>query len=805
TPAFTLIAVTSLALAIGANTAIFSFVDAILLKQLPVPDAAQLVTVSEFQANKEVSSAFSYPFLDQLNKRNQSFDGIFGRFRVRVNLTWSGVAEPLSGEVVTGAYFQTLRIRPALGRLITDDDITAATADPVCVISYAMWQQRLGADPGVVGRKLLLNAHPYTVIGVTPPGFYGSDLQAKSDLQLPVSRMGDFMGGFFSSAAGATMWKSPGFRWLELLGRLKPGITAAQAQSLLQPLARQIDVESADPHFRVRAAGAKVFRLLDGSQGFNRTRNRFGQPLTVLMGIVALVLLIACANLANLLLARGRARQKEIAIRLSLGASRSGIVRHLMIESLTIAACGGLLGFALSFWIIQTLLAYLNSGRPPAAVLHVSSNMLVLGFALVLSLFTALLFGLGPAWQSARVDTLPELKDASTGTTSSGRQGFGKALIVFQIAISVVILFSAGLLTRTLSHLQTIDLGFRPANVLALSVDPAMNGYSPADSNRILDQILERLRAQPGITSASLATVSPLDGTLIMMDLEVPGHTNTQSDAQPGFNMISPGYFTTLNQRLLGRDFSDHDTKNAASVAIVNEFFVSQYMPGQNPIGRHFQSAGSDREIVGLVGNAPYLNLREAPRPVVYLPAKHTQSSGYTLLVQAAGDSRGAIASIEHTIRAIDPKLPIYNVRTLQAQIDQGVSSERMLSFLSTLFSFLATLLCCIGLYGIVAYSVSRRIREIGVRFAVGAQKSHIARLFLLETVLLLISGIVIGIPAALVSSTLFKTLLYGLRPSDPSTLLFTIAIVLVAGMLAVFLPVRRAAAIEPLEALRYE
>lgn len=604
------------------------------------------------------------------------------------------------------------------------------------------------------------------------------------------------------------MWKSPNFAWLQPLGRLKPGLSRAQAEAMLQPLARDIKSQFADPRSGNSFADTKTtLRLLDGSQGSNSARTKFGEPLAVLMGVVALILLIACANLANLLLARANAREKEFAIRLSLGASRSRLIRQLMVESLALAACGGVLGLVLSFGIVKILLAYLNSGRPAAAVLHASPDPLAIGFLIALSFLTAVLFGLAPAWQSIRPDVLPELKDASAGALAGrDRTLLRKSLIAVQIALSLVILFAAGLLTRTLSRLQSIDLGFKPSHVIALSVDPAMNGHSPADTDRIFDEILSRLRVQPGIASASLVTVSPLEGLFIQLDLEVPGHFKKKSDVSPGFNVISPGYFSTVDEPLLrGRDFSDHDVKNAPRVAIVNELFVSQYMPGQNPIGRRFKSGGGDVEIVGVVKTARYQSIREAPRPVVYLPAKQTQSSGYTLLVETAANPRTAIPAIERAIRAIDAKLPIYNVRTLQAQIDQGISSERVLSFLSALFGALAILLCGIGLYGVAAYTVSRRTREIGVRFAVGAQRSDVAGLFIRETIVVVGAGILVGIPAALASTRILKNLLYGLEPTDVPTLAFTAAILIVAGLLAISLPVRRASRIEPLEALRYE
>jgi predicted permease len=799
-PGFAATAILSLGLGIGANTAIFSFVNALLLKHLPVPESARLVQFAEYGHGAPINTVFSLPFLAELDKGNRVFDGILGRFPVRINITTDGLAEPLNGEVVTGNYFRTLQVRPALGRLLTEEDIDAAAGNPVCVISYSMWQERFAGASDIIGRKLLLNAHPYTVVGVTEKGFYGPQLQSRIDMQLPVSRMGDFMGGFFSTGGGGGMWKSPGFAWLSPLARLKPGVSAIKAQTMMEPLAQAIRTASG-------AKGEKTtFRLADGSQGANYDSN-FSKPVTVLMGIVALVLLIACANLAGLLLARANARAKEFAVRLSLGASRGRLVRQLMVESVAIACCGGLVGLVLAVWIVATLLAYLNAGRSGGGALHVGLDPLVICFSILLSLLTAVLFGLVPAWQSARPDIIPELKGSpGKARASSGGVGMRSFLIVFQIALSLMILFAAGLLTRTLSSLKMIDLGFDPARVITLHIDPAMNGYTPDQTDRIFDDILSRLRAQPVIFAASLAVVSPLEGSMISLDVTVPGHIGKSSDLQTNFNMIGRDYFKTLNQTLLtGRDFGDRDVRKAPGVAIVNQLFVEQYMPGQNPIGWHFKVSGGDVEIVGLAKNARYQALREKQWPLVYMPVQQTVSSGYTLLVRTRLEPRRAIAEIEQAIRSVDPKVPIYDVRELQDQINQGISSERVLSFLSTLFSALATLLCGIGIYGLIAYAVSRRTREIGVRFAMGAQKMDVAKLFLRESLLLVAAGILAGIPLALASTRVLKSLLYGVAPSDPLTLTLTIAIFVIAGLLASVLPVLKAARIEPIQALRDE
>ncbi len=807
TPAFTIVTITSLALGIGANIAIFSFVDAILLKRLPVPEPERLVRVSEYQGGKQVNSVFSYPFVERLGKRANFFDGVFGRFPVRVNLMGNNASEPLHGEVVTGEYFRTLRVKPVLGRLLNEQDILSAVANPVCVLSYETWRGRFDADPHIIGRTLILNSHPYRVIGVSQRGFYGAQLNTRVDMQLPVSRMGDFMGGFFSAAKEGAMWHSPGFSWLEPLGRLRHGITRAQAAAMLQPLASGIRVELAGPKYREKIAGEKsTYRLEDGSRGANADQSK-RDPLLVLMGVAGLVLLVACVNVANLLLARAKSREKEFALRLSLGAGPVRLARELLAESLVLALLAGGLGILIATWLTQSLLAYFDAGSASGEGLRVHFDPLVLCFAIAVTLLTALIFGLFPAWQSAKVDVLTGLKGVQTGHTAGrDRTSLRKSLIVLQLALSVCLLFAAGLLTRTLAHLQTIDLGFRPAQVVVLSIDPAMAGYRQDQIDRIFDEIVSRLEANPSVAAASYAVVSPLEGAMISMGFSVPGHVEKSSDLQVDFNMVSPGYFKTLDQALLaGRDFSAHDTRRAPQVAIVNQLFAAQDMPGVDPIGRHFLNGGSEVEIVGLVKNARYQELREKTVPLIYLPAAQTQSSGYSLLVRLRENSQRGIPEIERTIRSVNKQIPIYHVRTLQAQIDSGLSSERILSFLSALFAALATVLCCIGLYGIVVFGVMARTREIGTRIALGSTRSGIAKLFLGESLLVIGAGIAIGIPLALASARLLTSLLYGLRPNDLATLLLVCAVLVLAGILATALPVRRAVRVEPAEALRHE
>lgn len=813
-PVFTVVAIASLALGIGANTAIFSFVNAILLKHLPVPHPERLVTVVETNRPQEVSTAdsstftvYSYPFIQAMNRQTELFDGLAGTYPVRVSLARDQGSAVLHGEIVTGAYFHVLQIKAAAGRLLTEADINSSVGDPVCVLSYRAWQTQFAGDPQIVGRRLRLNAHAYRVIGVTERSFYGSQIGSRFDMQLPVSRMGDFMGGFFGGGQGGLTFRSPGFSWLQPIGRLRHNLSRKRASAVLQSLAPNIRRELADPKNRAQPDKSSTsFALRDASQGTNPDRSR-RTPLLVLMGIVSLIILIACLNLANLLLVKAKNREKEFALRLSLGAGRWRIARQLLCESFLLALVGGALGVLLSSWLTETLLFYLNASSMAGEGMQIAADPVVLLFAAALSFTTALLFGLAPALHSTSVDILSRLKEAQFNQSGGRDKAYTRKLFtVVQISLAVCLLFGSGLLTATLSNLQTVDLGFQPARVVALSIDPAMAGYRGNQVEHTFDRLVQRLRSVRGVTAASYAVVTPLDGAVLSMDFSVPGYTpSNSSDREVNFNAISPGYFNTLHQPFLaGRDFSMHDSKAAPRVAIVNQAFVKQYMRGQNPVGRHFKTGSSDMQIAGVVADAHYRSLREIPGPVLYLPIAQSQSSGYGLLVRVRGDPKQLIPQIQSVIRSVDNRLPIYNVRTLQQQIDQGISSERILGLLSQLFAGLATLLCVIGLYGVIAYGVTLRTREVGIRLAIGATRMSIARLFFREGILLLAIGVSIGIPLALAGARTLNSLMYGVK-NDSMTLLLMVGILLLAGLLAIALPTQRAATVEPSAALRHE
>jgi predicted permease len=801
TPAFALVAIGSLALGIGANTAIFSFVNAILLKHLPVPEANRLVTINRVRNGQQPGIVFKMQTVESLAKRNAVFDGLFGSFQTTASIVTGDSPQWVMLELVTGQYFQTVQVKPALGRLMTEDDVRSAGANPVCVLSYRTWQERFGGDPAILSRSILLNSHPYQIIGVTERGFAGLDLQHHIDLQIPVTRIADVMPSF---AKGVGIDWIKGLSWLRPMARLKPGMSRAEAQDKLNLLMDDIHAEERGGTDKGERSS---LRLTGASQGFSSTRSSFGKPILVLMAIVGIVLLAACANLASLLLARASARSKEFAVRLSLGGSRGQLIRQLMMESLLLAGAGGLCGFILSFWITGTLLRYLNTGTLSARALSVSPDTSVLGFSIVLSAATAILFGFAPAWHATRVELVSGLKEERGNSGRAAPALFRKTLVVAQISLSLVVLFGAALLTRTLKSLQTVDLGFQPEKIIAVAIDPATSGHSSADSVRIYDEMLRRARELPGIKAASSALTAPLSNSGLSVNIDVPGYIKKPSEKMiiVDLDAVSPEYFATLGvPRLLGRDFSASDTMNTPRVAIVNGRFVQRYYEGRNPVGTHIKEGDSDLEIIGVVADNRY-RPRSEPQPVLYLAAAQTQTSGLKLLVRVDVPPQQVIPSLRALVSSIDPKMPVYSVQTLETQVESGISTERMLGYLSMLFAILASLLAAIGLYAVVSHAVTQRTREIGIRFAVGAQRTHVAQLFLRETLLLIVLGVAAGVPLAWASSRLLKTLLYGVQSTEVEMLAASIAILLIAGFLAVAAPLWRAIRIQPTEALRHE
>ena len=786
---FTAVAVGSLALGIGANTAIFSFVNAILLKQLPVPAPERLVTFAESYRGQTTARVWPISRINDLAQRGTAFDGVAGWFARPVQFSTGDTGQWVVGELVTGQFYRTLAVKPAIGRLLGEADVRDARTDPVCVLSYGLWQRQFNGEAGVIGRRVFLNGQAYRVAGVTERGFSGAELHHQFDVAAPATRIGDFMPAF--SASTGVDWLN-GLSWLRPIARLQPGISRAQAEAQTQAWYRQTDA---------KRTGA--LRLEDGSQGFNAMRG-FGQPVLVLMGVAGLVLLVACANLANLLLARSQGRSWEFAVRLSIGASRGRLVRQLLAESLLLAAGGGAAGIALAFWMDRMLAAVLNEGKTVAGMVHVAPDLSVLAFSVVLSAATAVLFGLAPAWQATRPELFAGLKPEASGQR---RTRMRRSLAAAQVALSLMIVFAAGLLTRTLRGLETVDRGFQPERVIALNTDPAADGHSSLEVARIFDDMLARARALSGVAAASLAASTPNGPMVLSMGVEVPGYTpKSPRDTIVDFNFVSPGYFKTVGEGIFrGRDFDARDRQNGPRVAIVNQKFVRHFFEGRDPVGRKLRQGGGDVEIVGVVADVRDGAVRQEPIETVFLPEKQGQTSGLTVLVRTASDPRPTIPRLVNVVRGVDAHLPIVSVQTLETQIQSGLINERILGYLSALFAALATLLAGIGLYGVMAYAVAQRTREIGVRFAVGAQRRDVTVLFARESLTVLAAGLVIGAPAALAAAQVFRALLFGVGPGDPLTLVLSAVALAATAVLATALPLRRAAGVDPAIALRYE
>ncbi len=792
-PLFAWIALSSLALGIGANTAIFSFVDAILIQRLPVPEPERLVTFAQTRGGERTDVVWPFRTIDALDERLPAFAGVFGWFARPVNLSTGDDGRWVNGELVTGPYYRTLGVRPAVGRLLNEHDVRNAIADPVCVLGYGLWQRAFGGDPGVVGRTVLLNGHGYRVVGVTARGFHGAELHRRFDVAVPATRIGDFMPAFGGASDAERM---NAMSWLVPMGRLETGVARPEVERQVRFALQEIDPDR-----------QRQLWLQDGAQGFNPNRQEFGRPVLVLMGVAGLVLLVACANLANLLLARTEARADELGVRVSLGASRARLVRQLLVEAAVLAIAGGLGGYALSFWIGDTLLGILNAGRSAPSTMHVTADVNVLAFSALLTCATATLCGAAPAWQATRPE-LFTLRKREPGASSSRSRLLSRTLVVVQIAVCLVVVFGAGLLTQTLRALATVDLGFQADKVVALRVDPSASGRSGARLSATYDEMLARARALPGVTAASLASSPPHGTTSVTMGIDVPGYLPApgRGDTVVSFNFVSSEYFETLGQPVIrGRDFDERDSRERPPVAIVNETFVEHFFGGRNPIGRRFRQGGEELEIVGLVVDSRDQAIRSGPADTVYIHEKQGPQSAMTLLVRAVDDPERVVRSLLAMIGSIDRRMPVASVHTLAVDVEAGISSERMLGYLSTLFATLTLLLAGIGLYGVLASAVVRRTREIGLRLGLGARRSSVVLLLSREGAALLIAGVAVGGFLAFAGGQALRGVLFGVAANDPLTMTGSILVLTVVGILSTATPLRRALRVDPMVALRSE
>lgn len=811
-PVFTGVAVASLALGIGVNTALFSFVDHLLLRSLPVREPERLVLldakgpIAGMVVNDQ---AFSYPTYKDIRDRNDVFEGLLGRYETEVSVTWKNQTEVATGEIVTGNYFDVLGLQPHLGRLLSPADDQTPGAHPVVVLGHRYWTRRFGADPAVVNQKVLINGQPMEVIGVAPPRFHGVLVGSSMDLYVPA----------MMKAQITPTWNGLDSRrvfWLNLFARLKPGISREQAQARLARLHRSIleqeiqQIEQAPASFRERYVN-KALTVAPGYRGRSWIRERMEKPFLVLLCMVGLVLLIACANIANLLMARAAARQREIAIRLALGASRWRLIRQLVVEASLLALFGGLLGVLIAVWAGDVLAGFVMSGPSSQGLGWSSPDLRTIGFTLGLSMITALVFGLVPAWKATRPSVADTLKDQA-GSVSSvvSDVRLRKGLVVAQIALSLLLLSGAGLFARSLYNLRTLDPGFETDSLVTFTVNPSLNGYAPERSFALFEQIQNALAGLPGVRSVAMSDNPVLTGNVQMFSVKVEGYQASDGEnMSPDLARISPGYMSTLGVKLLaGREFTEADKKDKPKVAIINDVMARKYFGGQSPIGRRigFGRSEPDTLIVGVVANTRGTNLRDENRRFVYRPyTTNEQPSSLTYYVRAAGAPQQLLPAVRREVQRIDPTLPVVELKTMDAQVSEALAVDRAVAVMSAFFGLLATALASIGLYGVMAYTVTRRTREIGIRVALGAERKAVLWLVLKEVAVMAVLGMAIGLPVSVGLARFVEAQVYGIQSADPVTLAIAASVLLAVSLLAGYMPANRAARVDPLRALRYE
>jgi predicted permease len=797
-PSYSLIVIATLSLGIGANTAIFSILHALVLRSLPVADPARLVVVLR---NDQPSQ--QYPLFKHFQTNSTTVDVLAFR-TTPCRFSAGEQTERITSALVSGNYFAVLGIQAALGTTIGPDDDTipgsGGARGPVAVLSHGFWMRRFGGEPGVIGSAIMLNAKPFTVVGVAPAGFTGTEVGQSVDVFAPMMMQPTVMGGLGKALT------EPRSQWLRIIGRLKPGVEAAQAEaeltSLLRPYNEEILRDPAIVKFGAnypKNLREQRITLRAGSGGLSGLRTQYSQPLLVVMAVMALVLLIACANIANLSLSRAAARRREVAIRLGLGASRTQLIGQLLTESLLLAALGGLSGLLLARWGRDVLLTYLPVGQTLSAPLDSG----VLLFTLAVAIGAALLFGLAPAYQGTRVDIASVLKGGVVH--ESHRSFFRKGLVVLQVGVSLVVVVGAVLFVRSLNALLSIDTGFARKNVLAASIDMV----SERDAN-FYARLLETLKATPGVVSAAVAWSAPL-GTNTGWLIYIPGYVPKPDEPRttPWVDGISPGYFKTMGiPMLLGRDFDDRDVASKANVMIVNQTFARHYFGDENPVGRRIGLAPGvfDVEIVGVVKDGKYTGLREQPIRMMYVPNRERiGTSQMTVLVRTAGDPVAFAPTLRQKAADVDRRAIVHNIATAENLIERSLLRERLVATISGLFGGLALLLAAIGLYGVLSYGVARRTRELGIRIAIGAEGSSILTMVMREAGSVLAFGILGGLAAAWALGRIINNLLYGVQPSDLASLAIAVSVLAAAGTLAAWIPARRASRIDPIQALRYE
>jgi predicted permease len=801
-PGFAVVAILSLALGIGANTAIFSLIDAVMLKYLPVSHPEELLQV----ALGDNGTGFTNPIWEQVRDRQDVFSGIFAYSGGRFNLAAGGEARYVNSTWASGDYFATLGVHAVLGRTLTAADDRRGCAG-TAVLSYDFWQREYNGSPAVTEKTIRLDGHPFQILGVVEPGFHGVDVGRSVDVTVPICAEPILHPS--SQLDQRSSW------WLRVVGRPKPGLGSEQVTARLKTLAPDIYGATVPPRWRAEDQEKyrkRTFSTLPAANGLSYLRTQYRPALITLLVVVGVVLLIACANVANLLLARAAARQREIAIRLALGLGRARLIRQLLTESLLLALAGAGLGMLFAQWGSRLLVGFLSSSNSPV-YLDLTVNGRVLGFTIGVAIATGLLFGLAPAWRGTRVEPQAAMKENARGVVEgSTRFGLGKVLVMAQVALSLLLLVGAGLLLGTFRKLATLDPGFEPSHVLIASLD-LRNAHYPKE--RLLsatEEMLERLRAIPGVRSASSSNNTPISGSSWNDDIQVEGYkAKSQRDSVVWLYRVSPAYFETLGTPLVaGRDFDRRDIVGAPKVAIVNQTMAQRFFGAANPIGKTYRETyptlGPPIEIIGEVGDAKYSNLREEQLAIVYLSAGQEEQPypNATFELRAAGSAGDLIPSVKTVLEQLNPDISL-QFRTLFEQVAQSLTRERLLATLSGFFGGLALLLATIGLYGVMSYNVARRRSEIGIRMALGAAEAKVLRMVLGEVALLVGAGLVLGLGAALAATRLIETFVYGLTVRDPATMALAAVLLGAVALVAGYLPARRASRLDPMAALREE
>jgi len=818
-PAFTAVAMLTLALGIGANAAIFSFTDQVLLRSLPVPNASELAVLhspgpnpGRTWADGDSSASFSYPMYKELRDRNTVFSGLLACFPVALNVSGHGGTESAHGELVSGNFFQTLEVPPAMGRVFSASDETAPGANPVAVLSYGYWMRQFGGDSSILNQPLSVNGAVLTVVGVARKGFEGVQVGTMPDVYIPLTMKAQM------SPDDRLTLDDRGAHWLGILGRVKAGMSREKAQASLQPiysplLEEDAKIEKMNPSRpRTKEFLSRKLLLEDGSGGRQILQQSAKQPLLVLMGMVGVVLLIACANLAGLLVARGEARQREIAVRLALGAGRGRLIRQLLTESLVIAIGGGAAGIAAASWGLNAMVGAIPQGVMTG--FHSGLDMRVLWFAIALTAATSVLVGLAPALRATRINLQSTLKDQGS-SVSEGRSNIRlrKILIIGQVTLTAVLLAGAGLFGRTLMNLEHADLGLRIDHILQFSVVPELNRYTPEQTVAFGDSARQMIASTSGVRSVSASWLPIFSGSDSSSNITPEGYVmHPDEDTNVMTNWIGPNYFSTMGIALVsGREFTEADTAKSQKVVIINEKMAQRFFAGKNPLGMHvaFGSGNGvrpDMEIVGVAKNSKWDDARTAVTPFMYLPySQFPQLGQFTFYVRTERDPSQMAVTLHELMRRLDPNLPLTAMMTLNEQLSEQMFSDGLVAVLSVSLALLAALLAALGLYGVLAYVVARRTREIGIRMALGGQRSDILRIVLAQGAWLTLIGGVMGIAAGFGVARLTTSLLYGVTPSDPLTFAgVAVLLVIVAGA-ACYIPARRAMRVDPMVALRYE